>query len=222
MPTTRYRDQATPSQEGEAVTHAITDVETLRDVVGEPRNESVTKGYYFLDVHAKRFLALCPFLCLGTTSRDGKADVSPRGDPPGFVKVLDDRTILIPERPGNRRADSMQNLLENPPVGIVAFLPGVDETLRMNGRGSVTSDPELLAGTEVRGKAAKYGIVVELEEVFFHCGKAIIRSDLWGGTFQIERSEFPRIAEILRDQKWGDDVDQIQSEIDESYRNRLY
>jgi uncharacterized protein len=204
------------------VTSTITDVQTLRDVVGEPRNESCTKGYDFLDVHAKRFLALCPFLCLGTTSRDGKADVSPRGDPPGFVKVIDDRTILIPERPGNRRADTMQNLLENPPVGIVAFLPGVDETLRMNGRGSVTNDPELLAGTEVRGKAAKYGIVVDLEEVFFHCGKAIIRSDLWGGKFKIERSEFPRLAEILRDQKWGDDIDQIQNDIDESYRNRLY
>jgi uncharacterized protein len=204
------------------VASAITDLQQLREVVGEPRSESSTKGYSFLDVHAKRFLSLCPFLCLGTMSLDGKADVSPRGDPPGFVKVLDDRTILIPERPGNRRADSMQNLLENPPVGIVAFLPGVDETLRMNGRGSVTSDPELLAGTEVRGKAAKYGIVVEIEEVFFHCGKAIIRSDLWGGKFQIERSEFPRLAQILRDQNWGDDIDEIQQTIDESYSNRLY
>jgi uncharacterized protein len=210
------------SQEGQAVASTITDVQSLREVVGEPRAGSATKGYNFLDVHSKRFLSLCPFLCLGTTSVDGKADVSPRGDPPGFVKVLDDRTILIPERPGNRRADSMQNLLENPPVGIVAFLPGVDETLRMNGRGSVTSDPELLAGTEVRGKAAKYGIVVEIEEVFFHCGKAIIRSDLWGGQFQIERSEFPRLAQILRDQNWGDDIDEIQKTIDESYRNRLY
>ena len=199
----------------------IIDMQALRNRVGEPRAASVTKDRDRLDKYDRLFLSMSPFLCLGTYA-NGHADVSVRGDPPGFVKIIDDRTILVPERPGNRRADTMGNLLVNPQIGIVSFVPGVEETLRMSGHGSVVDDDELLAGTEVQGRLARIGIKVDIERVFFHCGKAIIRSDLWGGRYQIDRSEFPPLAQILRDQKWGGDKETIQKEIDESYKNRLY
>jgi predicted pyridoxine 5'-phosphate oxidase superfamily flavin-nucleotide-binding protein len=104
----------------------------------------------------------------------------------------------------------------------VAFVPGVDETLRFRGRGSVVTDPELLAGTEVRGRLPLVGIKIEITRVFFHCGKALMRSDLWGGRYKIERSEFPSFAQILRDQNWDGTLDTIQERIDESYTNQLY
>jgi uncharacterized protein len=200
----------------------ITDTRSLWDLIGEPKPATLEKESSSLDPYARLFLSLCPFICLGTTGRDGRATVSPRGDPSGFVKVLDDRTVLIPERPGNRRADSMRNLLEKPAVGILAFVPGVEETLRLGGRGTVVSDPTLLAGTEVRSRAAIVGIRVELDYVYFHCGKAIIRSDLWGERHKIDHREFPPLAQILRAQRGEGDVASIQAEIDESYGNRLY
>jgi uncharacterized protein len=199
----------------------LTDIQSIRELIGEP-TEKILKGERDrLDKYDRLFLSMSPFLCLGTSSDSG-ADVSVRGDPPGFVKVIDNRTILIPERPGNRRADSMKNLVENPLIGIVSFIPGVAETLRICGRGSVVTDPELLAGTEVQGKAPRVGIKVEIDRVFFHCGKAIIRSDLWGDRYKIDRSEFPSLAQILHDQRWGGDTEDIQAEIDESYQKRLY
>jgi uncharacterized protein len=200
----------------------VTDLQSLRDLIGEPRSATMTKDRDRLDKYDRLFLEQTTFLGIGTTGHDGHVDVSIRGDPPGFVKVLDDRTILIPERPGNRRADTMGNLMKNPAIGIVALLPGVDETVRLCGRGSVVDDEDLMALTAVRGRTAKVGIKVEVDRVFFHCGKALKRSDLWGGSYQIERSEFPPLAQILRDQDWGGNVDSIQKEIDESYQNRMY
>ena len=199
----------------------ITTVERLRELIGEPRAANRDIDRDRLDKYDKLFLSLCPFLCIGTGAEEN-VDVSVRGDPPGFVKILDDRTLLIPERPGNRRAETMQNLIRSPQVGIVSFVPGVEETLRICGRGSIVDDPELLAGTEVRGRAAILAIRVEIDRVFFHCGKAVIRSDLWGGRYQIDRGEFPPLARILRDQRWGRDIDAIQEQIDDSYQNRLY
>jgi PPOX class probable FMN-dependent enzyme len=200
----------------------VPDLRALRDRIGEPREASLTKDRDRLDKYDRLFLSKSPFLSLGTTAADGHVDVSIRGDPPGFVRVLDDRTILIPERPGNRRADTMGNLMKNPAIGIVSFVPGVEETLRICGRGLVVDDSELLAPSAVRNRPPKVGIQVEIDRVFFHCGKALKRSDLWGGGYQIERSEFPSLAQILHDQKWGGDVDSIQAEIDESYQNRMY
>jgi PPOX class probable FMN-dependent enzyme len=201
---------------------AVPDLRALRHLIGEPKQSTMTKDRNQLDKYDRLFLAKSTFLSLGTTSVDGHVDVSLRGDPPGFVKVVDDRTFFIPERPGNRRADTMGNLMKNPALGIVAFVPGVDETLRICGRGVVVDDSDLLTATAVRGRLPKVGIRVEVDRVFFHCGKAIRRSDLWGGRYQIERSEFPSLAQILRDQEWGGDIESIQKEIDESYQNRMY
>lgn len=200
----------------------VPDLRALRDLIGQPKDASLTKDRHRLDKYDRLFLSKSTFLSLGTTGADGHVDVSIRGDPPGFVKVLDDRTIFIPERPGNRRADTMGNLMKNPAIGIVAFVPGVEEILRICGRGVVVDDSELLAATAVRGRPPKVGIKIEIDRLFFHCGKALKRSDLWGGSYHIERSEFPPLAQILRDQNWGGDVESIQAEIDESYQNRMY
>lgn len=199
----------------------IRDLETLRELIGEPSEATLKKERHRLDKYDRLFLSMSPFLCLATNS-DGHTDVSIRGDPPGFVKVIDDRTVFIPERPGNRRADTLGNLIACSQIATISFVPGVEETLRMSGRGSIVDDAELLAGTEVHGRPARLGIKMEVDRVCFHCGKALLRSDLWGGKYQIERSEFPPLAQILRDQQWGGDVETIQAQIDDSYQNRLY
>lgn len=208
-------DQGTPPP--------LSDATALRQRMGEPVAHVAIKEMPCLDKHCRHFISLSPFLCLGTMDTGGKADVSPRGDPPGFVTVLDDRTILIPDRPGNRRADSMQNILANPSVGLLFLVPGVEETLRLNGRASIVEDPVLLAGMAVRGKAPKLAIRVEIEEVFFHCAKALMRSRLWDPDGRIERGDFPRYGEIIRDQRKPDeDADEIEAGLQESYRTELY
>ncbi|MEN8196823.1 MAG: pyridoxamine 5'-phosphate oxidase family protein [Pseudomonadota bacterium] len=197
--------------------------DALREVVGQPMALAATKEMPRLDRHCRAFIALSPFLCMGTMSADGKADVSPRGDPPGFVKVLDDRTVLIPDRPGNRRADSMTNLLANPSIGLIFFVPGVEETLRLNGRATIVRDAALLADMAVNGKAPKLAIRVAIDEVFFHCAKALKRSRLWDPETRIERAAFPRYAQIIRDQRdTGKTVEEIDAFIQDNYRNELY
>jgi hypothetical protein len=169
----------------------ITERTALREAVGEPVPIAANKEMDLLDEHSQNFIKLSPFLRLGSQSADGKADVTPRGDPPGFVKVLDARTILIPDRPGNRRLDSIENILENPSVGLVFFVPGIEEKLRVNGRGSIIQDEGLLADMTVSGHTPKLGIMVEVEEVFFHCAKALKRSRLWNPASRVDRKDFP-------------------------------
>jgi PPOX class probable FMN-dependent enzyme len=173
----------------------------LRAVIGDAHPITVDKELDHLDVHALHFIELSPFLCIGTTNSEGRADVSPRGDPPGFVTVLDDRTLLIPERPGNRRADTMLNVMAEPVVGLIFFLPGVEETLRISGHATVIDDPAAMADLAVQGKTPKVGIRVGIDQVFFHCAKALKRSRLWDHTTQIERAAFPTHGQIIRDQQ---------------------
>lgn len=177
------------------------DADELRKILGVPVKFVIDKVFPHLDQHSRHFISLSPFLCIGTSDADGGQDVSPRGDPPGFVKVIDDRTILIPERPGNRRADTMTNLTENPNVGLIFLLPGVEINLRMNGRARIVRDPELLSGMEVRGKGPELGILIDIQEVYFHCAKAIMRSKLWDPETRIERKDFPTHAQVTRDQQ---------------------
>ena len=197
----------------------------LREAVGEPIPSTAEKEMPVLDKHARHFLSLSPILFVSTVGADGRADISPRGDPAGFVKVIDDRTILIPERPGNRRADTMSNIVENPghSVALLFLLPGVEETLRASGRARVVDDPAVLEDMAVRGKAPELGILVEIDEVFFHCAKALKRARLWDPDAQIERREFPSLAQITRDQRENDTpLEEIEERIRESYETRLY
>lgn len=159
--------------------HAITSVEQVLELVGEPKPTTPLKVVEDLGATERRFIAASPMLLLATASADGQATVSPKGDGPGFVRVLDDRTLAVPERPGNRLIIGYRNMLDNPHVGLLFMIPGSSETLRVDGRASLTRDPELLESMAARGKPAQLAIRVAVERCFFHCGKAFIRSELW-------------------------------------------
>ena len=201
------------------------DTAAIQAAIGTPLDFVVAKRLPVLDAHCRRFIELAPFVCLGTVGPDGDCDVSPRGDPPGFVRILDDRTLALPERPGNRLADSLRNVAENGQVGMLFIVPGIEETLRVNGRGRVTDDAELLASMTVGGKPPRLAIVVEVEEAFLHCAKAFKRSRLWDPAAQVERSALPTLGQILRDQVTHPDTadaEKLEVEIQEEYRTQLY
>jgi uncharacterized protein len=201
----------------------VSDTAKLVQIIGQPKPEIATKEMPALDAHCRHFISLCPFLCISTADAAGNQDVSPRGDPPGFVRVLDDRTILIPDRKGNRRVDTMRNILENPNVGLLLMLPGVEEVVRINGKATLTDDPALLAGSAVNGSTPALGIIVKIDDVFFHCAKAVIRSKLWDPETPIQRTEFPTFGEIVRDQRAPDgDPAEIDARLQSDYRTSLY
>lgn len=204
------------------IEHSIASAAELEALYGEPSDRARRKVIYRLDGHCRNFIAQSPLLVIGTAAADGTADCSPRGDAPGFVTVLDDNRLLIPDRMGNNRVDSMRNIVENPNVGLIFFLPGVNETLRVNGRARIVADPALLAGFAVNGRAPKTAILVEVREAFLHCAKALMRSRLWDPAIQIERSTFPTLGRMIADQIGGVDVAEAEAGIAESYRTRLY
>jgi PPOX class probable FMN-dependent enzyme len=176
----------------------ITSEAELRAIIGEPTSIVQAKLAARLNELTRQFVARAPFVCVATASPDGGLDVSPRGDPPGFVRVLDDETLLLPERPGNRLADTLVNLLSDPRIGLLFLIPGVGETFRVNGTGRITDDAELLAPSAIEGRAPKLGILVSVQEAYTQCPKALIRSDLWNPERHISRSELPSHGEILK------------------------
>ena len=194
----------------------------IRAHYGEPSDRARAKQLVRLDGHARAFIALSPFLVVASSDAAGRGDATPRGDAPGFVAVLDDVTLLIPDRPGNRRADTMLNVTENPQLGLLFLVPGIDETLRVNGRARFTTDADLLAPLSVQGRPPVAGLIVTVEEVYFHCGKALMRSRLWDPDTRVERASFPSLGRILAEQIAGTDVRESERFIEESYRTRLY
>jgi uncharacterized protein len=157
----------------------ITSVEELRELLGSPRQAALDKERRQLHELDRQWLAESPFCLIATADADGGCDVSPKGDPPGFATVLDDRTIAIGDRPGNRRADSWRNVLANPNVGLVFFIPGRGDTLRINGRARLLREAPFFEGMTVKGHRPKLALLVEIEQIFFHCAKAFLRSKLW-------------------------------------------
>ena len=197
-------------------------IDVLRDCYPQPLERSLRKSLTSLDGHMRRYISLSPFLCLGTSSGGG-ADVTPRGDSPGFVHVLDDQTLLIPDWPGNNRLDSLTNLVGNPNVGLLFFIPGVNETLRVNGTAEVTMEPTLVERWTVNGKHPRSAIRVTVREAYLHCAKALMRSRLWADDYRVERTELPTYAQMLKDQGvTTQSVDELQAAIDDSYKTRLY
>jgi hypothetical protein len=176
----------------------ITSEDDLREVIGAPAEVVVSKLADRLNHLTRQFVERSPFVCIATGRPDGGLDVSPRGDPAGFVRILDERTLLLPDRPGNRLADTLTNLLVDSRVALIFVIPGVGDTFRVNGRGRIVEDEELLAESTVDGKPPKVGILVEIEEAYTQCSKALIRSDLWNPERHIDRSELPSSGEILR------------------------
>jgi PPOX class probable FMN-dependent enzyme len=212
-----------PQNKREASVSIVEDIREIREIYGTPAERAVKKQLPRLEKHSRAFIALSPFLVMATTDPDGRCDASPKGDAPGFVRVLDDETLLIPDRLGNNRIDTIGNLLSCPGIGLIFFVPGLRETLRVNGRASITTDPALLEPSTVQGKAPRSGILVHAEEVYFHCGKALIRSDLWNPAKQIKQSDFPSLGIIINEQIGGNlTPDEAVRQTAESYRTRLY
>jgi PPOX class probable FMN-dependent enzyme len=192
----------------------IEDEADLRGRHHAPMSRATDKVLSRLDKHCRAILAAAPFCVLATQGADG-ADVSPRGDPPGFLKVIGDTHVLLPDRVGNNRLDNMANILVNPRVGLLVLVPGMDETLRINGRARLTDDERLLGPCAVQGRAPKVGILIEVEEAFVHCAKALVRAKLWDAAAQVDRSMFASYPEMLRDHVAGltDEENERQSQI---------
>ncbi len=202
--------------------HEITTREHLEVHYGQPKGHLNEKELPKLNKHSKHFITISPFLVLSTSAaNDGPADASPRGDAPGFVQILDDKTIAIPDRPGNRRADSFHNIIENTEVGLLFMVPGMNEILRINGRAKLTTDTEILASMQVKGKLPKAALIVQIKDVYMHCGKAIIRADLWNPDKQIDRKDFPTMGQLNQDW-YGVDGKQIDKNYSNSIKNDLY
>jgi uncharacterized protein len=177
---------------------AIRAEDELREIIGGPTDAVRAKLATRLNHLTRQFIERSPFVCVATSRPDGGMDVSPRGDPAGFVRVLDDETLLLPERPGNRLADTLTNLLADPRIALLFLIPGVGDTFRVNGTAMITDDQGLLAQSTVEGRVPKLGIVVTVREAYTQCAKALIRSDLWNPDRQIDRAELPSSGEILK------------------------
>ncbi len=205
----------------------IKSVEEYRSLRGDAHQMNYDKSISFIDDHVANFLAMSSFLTVASIDANGKMDVSPKGDPPGFVKIVDETTIAIPERPGNRRADTYTNVLQNPAVALICMVPGMDETLRINGTASVSTDPDLLKTMEVNGHLPEVALLVDVEEAFLHCGKALKRGRVWDPEAQIDRSTYPKIGEVIFDHgKYGEKYDVTRERITElaqdDYDNYTY
>jgi PPOX class probable FMN-dependent enzyme len=202
----------------------VTSEDRLREVLGHPGERALLKEQPGLDEHCRAFIERSPFLLLATSDAQGRCDVSPKGDPAGFVHVLDDKRLAIPDRPGNKRFDGLRNILQNPHVGMIFLLPGKDETLRINGRAWITRDEDLLARMEVAGKRPVAAIGVEVEELFFHCAKAFRRSLLWRPEQWGDISDMPGPARVFFDMAKPTDVtvEQLAERLEDGYRNKLY
>jgi PPOX class probable FMN-dependent enzyme len=193
----------------------------LREVLGEPNELVKAKIADRLNRLTRRFIEASPFVVVATGRPDGGLDVSPRGDPAGFVRVIDDRTLLLPDRPGNKLADSLTNLLEDDRIALLFLIPGVGDTFRVNGRARIVDDAELLAPSEVEGKVPRLGILVTVEEAYTQCPKALIRSDLWNPEKHISRDQLPSSGEILRETADPQlDVEEYEDARAERYRRR--
>lgn len=184
----------------DAVPHprTISSESQLREAIGNPKDGATAKIADRLNGLTREFIERSPFVCVATARTDGGIDVSPRGDPPGFVRILDECTLLLPERPGNRIADTLTNLLSDPRIALLFLIPGVGDTFRVNGRAVIVDEVELLRPTAVENRVPTVGILISIEEAYTQCPKALIRSDLWNPEWHIDRSELPSSGKILR------------------------
>jgi len=200
----------------------ITTIEELRQVLPEPHPLVADKEVSELDEHCRAFIERAPFVLIASTDGTGRIDVSPKGDPAGFVRVLDDRTLAIPDRPGNKRADTLVNVLQYPHVGLIFLIPGTKTTLRVRGRARIVRDEPLLESMAVGGKSPQLALVVDVSEALFHCSKCIIRSKLWDSDLAVADDD-TLLARAMKDQTATPlDVDRLHEFIVDNERNDLY
>ncbi|TXC86033.1 pyridoxamine 5'-phosphate oxidase family protein [Metabacillus litoralis] len=198
--------------------------EEFRKEIGSPSERAINKVISKIDDHCRKFISKSPFLTLSTSNSQGECDVSPRGDYPGFVTIIDDQHLFIPERPGNKRMDSLHNIISNSHVGLLFFIPSLGETLRINGKAYITRDPELLEKSVVNGKVPLFGIGVKVEECYVHCAKAFIRSGLWNPETWNEKETLPSMPEMLITHANIPNVTakEVAEDLQVSYKERLY
>jgi uncharacterized protein len=177
----------------------ITDAAQFRELMGEPPPPCIAKTITSLDRHCRVFIGRSPFVLIASANAQGRMDISPKGDAPGFVRILDDKTLAVPDRPGNRRADTFTNILENPKVGLIFLVPGKTEALRVSGTAKIVRDSDLRESMSVHGKAPDFALVVETEEAFFHCSKCIMRSNLWKPADWPTLEGLPSLAQTMVD-----------------------
>lgn len=204
----------------------INSEETLRRLYPATHDLAIRKMQETLGVHAREFIQRSPFLCLGTQDMNGRADVSPRGDPPGFVRILDEKTLAIPDRPGNNRLDSLSNIIANPAVGLLFMIPGFDDTLRINGVARIATDSALLNTMTVNGRLPALAIVVQVREVFLHCAKALRRSKIWDPALHQDRKQMPSLIKMILDETTGapaeEEMQKIDAGLEEDYKRTMY
>lgn len=201
----------------------VTSIAALRDTYDAPSEGALRKQMAQLDTHARSFLAKSPFVMIGTQDDTGNGDVTPKGDKPGFAAVLDARTIALPDRPGNNRLDTLENVIRNPAIGLCFMIPGMNETLRINGDAKVTFDPALCERLGVNGRPAISVLVVSIREVYLHCAKAYIRSGLWQPSTWPDRADMPSFGEMLRDQlSIPAPAQAIDDDLEQGYRKSLW
>lgn len=196
-------------------------VEALRAIYGDAIEVAMKKQLSVLDPHCRHFISLAPFAVISSADGQGNADVSPRGDGPGFIKVLDGKTLLMPDRPGNRRIDTLTNIVANPKIGMLFFVPGMNETLRINGEAEIHDDPELLAHFSDTPKQPITVVKITVTEAFLHCAKALMRSKLWDPAAQIDRKSFPTLGKIIKDQIGFGDGSGTQEETDAHFAHSI-
>lgn len=194
----------------------------LRALIGQPAALTCAKIADRLNPLTRRYIELSPLVCLATSDASGACDLSPRGDPAGFVQILDDRTLLLPERPGNRLADSLVNMLHNPQVGLLFIVPGVTDTFRVNGRATLTTDADLLAPCAVEGKVPLLGVLVDIEQAYTQCSKAFLRAQLWDARRHVDPATLPTGGQVHRAIQGAQfDAEAYDTERAERYRQRV-
>jgi len=197
--------------------------EALRTLYRSPGEGAVRKELRRLDAHSKNFIGNSPFVLIGSSDSKGNADVTPKGDRPGFAAILDDNTIAIPDRPGNNRLDTLENIIVNPAVGLLFLIPNMNETLRVNGEARITADAALRERLSVDGKAPISVIVVKVKAAYMHCAKAFLRSDLWNPPSWPPRAAMPTLGEILKDQlALPESSAETDRWLDESYAKSMW
>ena len=201
----------------------ITSEAQLRAILGTPSEGASNKTIHLIDEHCRKFIANSPFLTIASANQDGQVDVSPKGDPAGFVKVVDEKTLAIPERLGNKRADTFMNILRQPGVGLLFIIPGINETLRINGKAQIVTDLALRKQLAHKGKLPQFALVIHVEEVFMHCTKCMIRSHLWADVDPTIRSKVPSLAEVIRDHaKIDAPIEALEGYLKADEENGLY
>ncbi len=207
----------------QTISEIIRDEGTLRDFFGYPGEMNVKKEIPILDEHCKAFIERSPYMLLASSDREGNLDISPKGDPPGFVQVLDDQTLAIPDRIGNKRIDTLTNLIENDQVGMIFLIPGKTDTLRVSGRAMIVRDLWLRERMAFKNKVPKVAIVVKVQKAFMHCSKSMLRSKIWDPEHWPDSTDMASLARILIDHSnIVCDLDELEEAIKDTYANKLY